>query len=212
MIELKNLAIGYDEYIPVLKNINYTFEDNKIYGILGQSGYGKTTLLKTICGLLKPLDGQVLINNKPLIGARENNIYMMFQNYTCFDWLSCIDNILLAKKIKSNIVREDVNNALKWLDKVGLLDKKENYPTELSGGQKQRLALARTLFMSPDIVLMDEPLSALDEKTRKDMQDLIIQDHKQDKNIIIMITHSKEEAERVCDVIIDITKEKGFNN
>lgn len=212
MIELKNLTIGYDEYMPVLKNINYTFEDNKIYGILGQSGYGKSTLLKTICGLLKPLNGQVLINNKPLIGARENNIYMMFQNYTCFDWLSCIDNILLAKKIKSNIVREDVNSALKWLDKVGLLDKKDNYPTELSGGQKQRLALARTLFMSPDIVLMDEPLSALDEDTRKDMQDLIIQDHKQDKNIIIMITHSKEEAERVCDVIIDITKEKGFNN
>lgn len=210
MIELKNLTIGYEEYNPVLRNINYTFEDNKIYGILGKSGYGKSTLLKTICGLLDPLDGQVLINNKPLVGARENNVYMMFQNYTCFDWLSCIDNILIAKKIKSEITREDINSALKWLDRVGLLEKKDNYPTELSGGQKQRLALARTLFMGPDIVLMDEPLSALDEKTRKDMQDLIIQDHKNDKNIIIMITHSKEEAERVCDVVIDITKEGGF--
>lgn len=206
MIELKNLTIGYDRDSPIIKNINYTFESNKIYGIIGESGFGKSTLLKTICGLLKPLLGEVLIDNKPLKGARENNIYMMFQNYTSFDWLTCIDNILIAKEIHGKITDEDRKNALIWLKSVGLQEKVDKYPSQLSGGQKQRLALARTLFMSPYAVLMDEPLSALDEKTRSDMQDLIMEDHKKDKNIIVMVTHSLNEAEKMCDEIIDISK------
>lgn len=205
-IELKNLSIGYEYGNPVLSNINYTFQDNKIYGIIGKSGLGKSTLLQTIAGLEKPLDGEILFNGEPLRSARENDIMMLFQNYTCFDWLTELDNVLIAKRVKGKVTPQDITLAKAWLQRVGLGENK--YPTQLSGGMRQRLALARTLFMNPAVVLMDEPLSALDEKTRKDMQDLIIADHANDKNIIIMVTHSTEEAERVCDIVIDLNKFK----
>lgn len=211
MIELKNLSIGYSRDTPLMTDVNYVFDDNKIYGILGKSGYGKSTLLKTISGLLKPISGEVIINKNVVRNARTSEAYMMFQNYTCFDWLKCLDNVLIAKKVHDSITMTDIQNAKKWLNAVGLGNDLNKYPTQLSGGMKQRLALARTLFMNPKVVLMDEPLSALDEKTRTAMQNLIIEDHKHDKNIIIMVTHSHEEAEKVCDVVIDFSK-GGFNN
>lgn len=206
MIELKNLSIGYDNE-PILTGINYTFEDNKIYGILGKSGYGKTTLLRTLCGLLKPIDGEILIDGKPFRNAREDKIYMMFQNYTSFDWLTCLENVTIVKKIaEGKVTEKNIATATEIMKLVGLGEKLDWYPTQLSGGQKQRLALARTIFMNPAVVLMDEPLSALDEKTRADMQQLIKNDHDHDKNIIIMITHSTEEAHKMCDVVINIEK------
>ena len=211
MIELKNLTIGYSKSIPLISDVNYTFEDNKIYGILGKSGYGKSTLLRTIAGLQKPLNGEVIIDGNIVKNARTSGAYMMFQNYTCFDWLKCLDNVLIAQKVHGKISEKDIEDAKKWLNAVGLGNDLDKYPTQLSGGMKQRLALARTLFMNPKVVLMDEPLSALDEKTRAAMQNLIMEDHSHDKNIIIMITHSHEEAERVCDVVIDFEK-GGFKN
>lgn len=211
MVELKNLTIGYDN-TPILSNINYTFEDNKIYGILGRSGYGKTTLLRTMCGILKPISGEILIDGKPFRSAREDSIYMMFQNYTSFDWLNCLDNVLIVKKINGKVTEKNISVATELLKLVGLGDKINKFPTQLSGGQRQRLALARTIFMNPAVVLMDEPLSALDEKTRADMQQLIKNDHEHDKNIIIMITHSSEEANKLCDVVINIETEGGFHN
>lgn len=206
MIELRNLSIGYSRDTPLMTNVNYVFEDNKIYGILGKSGYGKSTLLKTIAGLLKPISGEVIIDKSVVRNARTSEAYMMFQNYTCFDWLKCLDNVLIAQKVHGPVTMSDVEDAKKWLNAVGLGNDLDKYPTQLSGGMKQRLALARTLFMNPKVVLMDEPLSALDEKTRLAMQELIMDDHRHDKNIIIMITHSHEEAERVCDVVIDFSK------
>lgn len=211
MIELEKLTIGYSRDTPLISNINFRFEDNKIYGILGKSGFGKSTLLKTIAGLQKPLSGGVYIDKNLVENPRTSEAYMMFQNYTCFDWLKCLDNVLIAQKVKGKITEQHIEDATKWLRAVGLGNDLDKYPTQLSGGMKQRLALARTLFMNPKVVLMDEPLSALDEKTRTAMQDLIVEDHKHDKNIIIMITHSHEEAERICDVVIKFDK-GGFEN
>lgn len=206
MIELKDLTIGYNKYEPIVKNLNYTFKDNMIYGIIGESGIGKSTMLKTIAGLLKPINGEVLKDGKQIKNAGKEDIYMMFQNYTCFDWLTCLDNVTIAKRIKGSISDEDINDAKQRLIDVGLEERMSYYPTQLSGGQKQRLALARTLFMDPYAVLMDEPLSALDEKTRSEMQSLIVKDHENDKNIIIMITHSTDEAKRMCNKILEFTK------
>lgn len=203
MIEIKNLKTGYARDKPLMQNFNYNFE-SKIYGILGTSGCGKTTLLRTIAGLMKPLEGQVLIDGQVVTKASKNNVYMMHQNYTSFDWLTCLDNILIAKEIKSKINEDDVVRAIHMLHLVGLSEHQHKYPKQLSGGQRQRLALARTLFMNPEVVLMDEPLSALDNTTRIQMQNLIIKQHKEIKNTIIMVTHSKEEAERMCDVIIEL--------
>ena len=203
MIELKNLTTGYTRDKPLKENFTYTFENNKIYGILGESGCGKSTLLKTIAGLIYPLEGEVHIDGNVIGKAYKNDIYMMHQNYTSFNWLTCLDNILITEKVKHRRITDETKaNALRWLEMVGLKGYENKYPTQLSGGMKQRLALARTLYMKPSIILMDEPLSALDEKTREDMQDLILDIHKETNNTIIMITHSKEEAEKMCDVIL----------
>lgn len=203
MIEVKNLYTGYCRDKPLLKDFNYDF-DTKVYGILGQSGCGKTTLLRTIAGLMKPLSGEVVISGEVVTKASKNNVYMMHQNYTSFDWLRCLDNILIAKKVKGRVNGEDINRAKQILSLVGLEGNEDKFPKQLSGGMRQRLALARTLFMSPEIILMDEPLSALDVNTREIMQDLIIQKHKETNNTIIMVTHSKEEAKKMCDVIIEL--------
>lgn len=205
MIEVKNVTTGYSRESPVMKNINYKFE-NKIYGILGESGCGKTTFLRTLAGLTNPLSGTVYVDGEKIRKNKKNNIYMMHQNYTSFDWKTCIENVLIARRIKQRICNSDILDAKRMLDKVGLHGVEDKYPGQLSGGQKQRLALARTLFTNPKIILMDEPLSALDEKTRSDMQSLIIQLHKDTCNTIIMVTHSTNEAKKMCDVIIDFNK------
>lgn len=206
MIKLNNLCTGYSRDKPLLINFNYEF-DNKIYGILGESGCGKTTLLRTIAGLTKSLDGEVFINNKKVMKANKSNVYMLHQNYTCFDWMNCLENILIAKKIKENVTDKDIDIAKQLLKRVGLYEHINKYPSQLSGGQRQRLALARTLFMNPQILLMDEPLSALDETTRAEMQNMIIELHNKLHNTIIMVTHSKAEAEKMCDVIINLKRE-----
>lgn len=196
MIEIKNVAIGYNN-VAIRERLNYTFEYRKIYGILGESGAGKTTLLKTIAGLLKPISGTIYLEGK--------KPYLMHQQYTCFDWLTCIDNILVVDKVRHKaITKERIQLAAEYLKDVGLYDDYmwQKYPTQLSGGQKQRLALARALYKEPDLMLMDEPLSALDEKTREEMQDLILEKHKVMNNTIIMVTHSTAEAEKMCDEII----------
>ena len=203
MIELRKVTTGYSRDKPIQKDFSYSFENNMIYGILGESGCGKTTLLKTIAGLMQPLSGEVYVDNVKLRKAGENDIYMMHQNYTSFDWLTCLDNILITRKVKHLHIGPNENgDAVRMLKAVGLKGHILDYPTQLSGGQRQRLALARTLYIEPQIILMDEPLSALDEETRADMQELILDIHKKTKNTIIMVTHSKKEAEKMCDKIL----------
>ena len=203
MIVVNNLYTGYVRASPLLKDFSYQF-DNKVYGILGESGCGKTTLLRTIAGLTKPLSGEVLVNGVKINKPHKSGIYMLHQNYTSFDWLTCIDNVLIAKKIQGYVTEEDINKAKRMLDAVKLGEAINKYPRQLSGGMRQRLALARTLFINPKIILMDEPLSALDGKTRGEMQDLILNIHKQTKNTILMVTHSTEEANKMCDEIIKL--------
>lgn len=203
MIVLNDLYTGYSRNSPLLTGFNYRF-DKKIYGILGESGCGKTTLLRTIAGLTKPLQGEAIINGVKDNRPNKNGIYMLHQNYTSFDWMTCLDNILIAKKVKGKVTNTDKENALKMLELVKLNEHVYKYPRQLSGGMRQRLALARTLFMQPQIILMDEPLSALDSVTRLEMQKLIIKMHKNTNNTIIMVTHSTEEAEKMCDEIIKL--------
>lgn len=197
MIKMNNVSIGYNS-LAIRENINYTFDDGKIYGILGESGIGKTTFLKTIVGLLKPIKGNIESNYS------KQEIFMMHQSYTCFDWLNCLDNILITERIKYHKITKELKiKAQASLKAVGLKGYENKYPTQLSGGQRQRLALARTLFTSPKVILMDEPLSALDEETRKNMQDLILNTHKINNNTIIIVTHSKSEANKLCDKILN---------
>lgn len=203
MIELRNLTTGYSRDKPLLQNYSAKF-DRKIYGILGESGCGKTTLLRTIAGLMKPLSGEVIVDGSVITKASQHNIFMMHQNYTSFDWLTCLENILLPVKIKKHVTNEDVQMAKQFLNDVGLNEYEQKFPKQLSGGQRQRLALARTLFAKPQIILMDEPLSALDSQTRCAMQELVMDQHKRENNTVILVTHSFDEAEKMCDSIINL--------
>ena len=194
MIELKKLSTGYSKDKVILSNFSHTFHDNAIYAIMGKSGCGKTTLLKTISGLLKPISGSVLVDGKE-VKDTNRRVYMMNQRYTSFDWLTCLDNILIIDKVdgvKSN--KERIDRALFLLDSVGLAGYESTYPSRLSGGQKQRLALARAMFAESQYILMDEPLSALDEVTRRSLQIQLRDFQKEHKNTLIMVTHSEEEA------------------
>lgn len=194
MILLNDLVIGYDK--PLMKPLSLNFEQGKVYGILGKSGCGKSTLLRTIAKMEKPLSGHICRNNNW-------QIYMMHQKYTNFNWLTCLDNVLIAERNKSKR-KEKISQAKEVLKQVGLEDYLDRYPTELSGGMQQRLSLARVLFVKPKILLMDEPLSALDDNTRETMQKLIMDIHKETNNTIIMVTHSVEEAHKMCDEIIKL--------
>lgn len=194
MITLNNLVVGYKQ--PLMKPLNATFEDGKIYGILGKSGCGKSTLLKTIAKMHKPLSGTIQRNDN-------QQIYMMHQRYTNFSWLTCLDNVLIAER-KKRKRKELEPYAIEVLKQVGLGEYLDRYPTELSGGMQQRLALARVLFKKPQYLLMDEPLSALDDATRAKMQELIMDIHKETNNTIIMVTHSVDEANKMCDKIIKL--------
>lgn len=203
MITLTNLVIGYDK--PLMSPLNLTFNDGKIYGILGKSGCGKSTLLKTIAKMQKQISGNVIRDDK-------SQIYMMHQRYTNFNWLTCLDNVLIAERNKSKR-KEMIPQAKEVLKQVGLEDYLDRYPTELSGGMQQRLSLARVFFVKPKILLMDEPLSALDDNTRATMQKLIMDVHKETNNTIIMVTHSVEEAHKMCDEIFKLKNggnENGF--
>lgn len=194
MITLNELVIGYQK--PLMAPLSITFEDGMVYGILGKSGCGKSTLLKTISGMIKPISGEVQFDN-------DHGVYMMHQRYTNFNWLTCIDNVLIAERRKQN--RKELRPVAEAiLEQVGLGEYMGRYPTELSGGMQQRLSLARVLFVRPYYLFMDEPLSALDDTTREQMQRLILDIHSETHNTILMVTHSLSEATKMCDYIIKV--------
>lgn len=199
MIKLNDLSIGYFGE-PIMEHLNLDFEDGLIYGVLAKSGAGKTTLLKTIAGLIPPIKGHVSIDGVYYRTSKRNPVYMMHQRYSNFNWLTCLDNVLIAQRDKK---LRDSDEAMKVLAAVGLDQYTDKWPSQLSGGMQQRLALARTLYVQPKYLLMDEPLSALDDKTRSSMQRLILDVHAATQNTIIMVTHSQDEAFKMCDDIIE---------
>ena len=206
LLEVKNLKKYFKTpkgMLHAVDDVSFTIDRGRTLGVVGESGCGKTTLLKTMAGLIYPLSGEIYVDGSILTKAYKNDIYMMHQNYTCFNWMTCLDNILIIEKINHNKVTNDIKaNALHMLERVGLKEYAYKYPMQLSGGMRQRLALARVLYAQPKILLMDEPLSALDEITRKSMQDLIIETQRNNKSTIILVTHSDAEAKRMCHEII----------
>ena len=213
MIECKDLTFKYGNNV-IFKNLNLQFKDNTITSIMGPSGKGKTTLLRCIAGLNNPSSGFVVYedsdfnpfdeeNYETIITEPDSRIFMMHQHYSNFPWKNCLDNVLFPLKLNNEITKNDIEIAKQLLNEVGLTDYTK-YPGELSGGMNQRLAFARTLIMKPKVLLMDEPMSALDEDTRKVMQELLLKMHKKTKNIIILVTHSLKEAQYLSDKIVNL--------
>ncbi|MEN8244235.1 MAG: ABC transporter ATP-binding protein [Thermodesulfobacteriota bacterium] len=179
--------------IEALKNISLTLDEGEILTVLGPSGCGKTTLLNIIAGFLAPTGGQVTLNGKQVTGPGPER-GMVFQQGALFEWMTVRKNIGFGPRMKGvskAITKESVDELLEI---VGLHDYGEKAVYELSGGMQQRVALARCLANDPDVILMDEPLGALDALTREKMQGLILKLWKETGKTIILITHAVEEA------------------
>lgn len=207
VIKLHNITQSYDEN-KILHNINYTFENNKFYTILGPSGCGKTTILKLIGGFIHPTGGEIFFENKKMnnVDANKRKVNTVFQDYALFPHLNVYDNIafgLRVKKTGKKLLDDKVHEVLKL---TNLMEYKYRDISELSGGQRQRVAIARAVVNEPDILLLDEPLSALDQKLRVDMQYELKEMQKRLGIIFIFVTHDQEEALALSDEIIVMQK------
>ncbi|ADO76463.1 ABC transporter ATP-binding protein [Halanaerobium praevalens] len=192
MIKVNDLSFAYEKE-KVLKNINFELEKGESLAIIGSSGCGKTTLLYLLAGLEKSTRGKILINSQPLTEIRAKS-GVILQDYGLFPWKSVYHNLALGLKIRGinkNKIKTKVNFVLK---KLKIFKFKDKYPAELSGGQKQRVAVGRSLILEPDLLLMDEPFSALDALTREEMQNLILKIHQQEDLTFVLVTHDIREA------------------
>jgi taurine transport system ATP-binding protein len=179
--------------VEALKNINLSIEKGELMSVLGPSGCGKTTLLNILAGFLAPTLGEITLGETRVIGP-DSSRGMVFQQGALFEWMNVSKNIGFGPKMAGVPQSEIDAKVNKLLDIVGLQDFGQKMIYELSGGMQQRVALARCLANDPDVILMDEPLGALDALTREKMQSLVLDIWKETGKTIILITHSVEEA------------------
>ncbi len=206
MIELKKVSKKYKDKV-ILKDISIKFEENNITCLIGESGCGKTTILKMINRLIKPTSGEIYINNeniknKDIIKLRRSIGYVI-QQTGLFPHMTIKNNIELISKIEK-LPQKFINERIyEVMEMVGLDNALlENYPSELSGGQQQRIGIARAFFTNPEIILMDEPFSALDPITRSSLQDELLRIQAKYHKTIIFVTHDMDEAIKIADKIV----------
>lgn len=208
-LEISNLSKHYGEgknRTEVLKNINLKVADGEFIAIVGFSGSGKTTLISALAGLIKPDEGGVIFKGKEITGPGPER-GVVFQSYSLLPWLSVAGNVCLAVDavFKAKSKAESRSIAETYINMVGLTAARDRKPAELSGGMRQRVAVARALAMRPELLLMDEPLSALDALTRAKLQDEFADICEQEKKTIILVTNDVDEAILLADRIIPLT-------
>jgi len=207
-LELENVGKTYGkgkEKTEVLSNINLKIEEGEFVAIVGFTGSGKTTLVNLINGLIQPTSGKVRFKGKPVMGTGHER-GVIFQNYSLLPWLSVGENVSMAVKMafpkeKKPLIRERVDT---YVDMVGLLPAIHKRPNELSGGMRQRVAVARALAMKPEMLIMDEPLGALDALTRGTLQDEILTIWNRNKCTVLLITNDIDEGMYMADRIIPL--------
>lgn len=179
-----------NEITHALAEVNLAIQPGEFVSIVGTSGCGKSTILRLIAGLIRPTTGEIRLGGKPIVGAGPDR-GMVFQKATLFPWLTVEKNVSFSLRMQKKQDKELVEHMLKM---VGLEDFRKDYPHQLSGGMAQRVALVRSLINHPDILLLDEPLGALDAFTRMNMQDEILNIWREQKQTVVMVTHDVEEA------------------
>lgn len=202
-LEIKNISKKFNK-LNVLKGIDISINKGEFISFLGPSGCGKTTLLRIIAGLENQDNGEIIIDGKDVskLDPSKRKVGIVFQNYALFPNLNVYENIAYGLKNKKLSKREIDEEVKKMVDLVGLEECISKYPFEISGGQQQRVALARSLVLKPDILLLDEPLSALDAKVRENLRDEIKSLQRKLNITTIMVTHDQEEAIIISDRII----------
>lgn len=213
MIEVKHLYKSFEDK-TVLNDINVVFEDGKTNLIIGQSGSGKTVLMKNLVGLLTPSSGEVLYDNRDFVTMSKNEKVMMrremgmiFQSAALFDSLSVLENVMFPLDMFSNMnYRERVKRAQECLDRVNLIDAQQKYPGEISGGMQKRVAIARAIVLNPKYLFCDEPNSGLDPKTSLVIDDLLSGITKEYKMTTIINTHDMNSVMGIGENILFIYK------
>ena len=195
---LKKIYHTKNKEIEAISDFSLTLNENEFIALVGPSGCGKSTILKILSGIEEKSDGKVEIKENTKLGY-------MLQEDSLFDWLTIKENCLLGLKIQNILNNETEKNVLRLLETYGLKDFINSYPSNLSGGMRQRVALIRTLAINPDILLLDEPFSALDYQSRLAVSDDVYKIIKKEKKSAIIVTHDIAEAISMADHIIVLT-------
>jgi NitT/TauT family transport system ATP-binding protein len=207
-VSVRGVSMIYPGPVQALKDIDLDFPAGELTSLLGPSGCGKTTLLKIIAGLLTPAAGIVTVNGKKVEGPGPERAFV-FQDFALLPWATVIRNVAFGLELRGVPVSEREAVAEKYIGEVGLRGFERKYPHELSGGMRQRVGLARALSVKADVLLMDEPFSAVDEQTRRKFQEDLLQLVAVEKRTFLFVTHSIEEAVYLSDRIVLLSPRPG---
>lgn len=210
-IELRHvthLYLSAHRAFMAVKDINLRVEEGEFICLVGPSGCGKTTLLSLIAGLEQPTSGELFIDGKPVSGTSSQVGYMLQQDYL-FNWRSIEDNVFLGLEIQGIRNKETEEYALHLLEEMELVDVRRSSPTQLSGGMRQRVALVRTLACQPDVLLLDEPFSALDYHTKLKLEDLVFTTLRRHKKTALLVTHDLSESIALGDRVTILSRNPG---
>ncbi|NOZ06025.1 MAG: ATP-binding cassette domain-containing protein [Chloroflexi bacterium] len=205
MIIVRGLTFSYADQTPIFENLHWHVAHGEAWSVIGPSGCGKTTLLYLLAGLLHPTKGEVLVDGQPLQRPRPRT-GLILQDYGLLPWATVAENAALGLRVRqfygpdgrhaprSQQVSPPAEKVDFWLKRLGIDRVRDHYPVQISGGQRQRTAIARTLAMTPDLLLMDEPFSSIDALTREELQDLTLALREETALTTVLVTHSIEEA------------------
>ena len=211
ILTLSDINYSYHELsgeTKALENISFTVDSGEFIAIVGPSGCGKSTLLSIIAGLLIPKDGSISLNDKPLITEKSKIGYMLQKDHL-FEWRSVLSNVMLGLEIQKNVNDATRTKSMDLLKTYGLEEFAHAKPSQLSGGMRQRVALIRTLVLEPELLLLDEPFSALDYQTRLTVSDDIWRIIKKEQKTAILVTHDLSEAVSMADRVLVLSTRPG---
>jgi NitT/TauT family transport system ATP-binding protein len=207
MLDVRDLTFGYADQLPLFRDFDWQVSANEAWAIIGPSGCGKSTLLYLLAGLRQPTRGKIEIGGQPLVRPRPRT-GLILQDYGLLPWATVAENAALGLRVRrfygpdgrhaptgERLGRKEIDQRVnRWLDRLGIIALQAQYPSQISGGQRQRTAIARTLAMNPDLLLMDEPFSSLDALTREDLERLTLELRTETGVATIVVTHNIEEA------------------
>lgn len=201
-------TFGSNAAMPVLDDINIGVQAGTFVSLIGRSGCGKSTIFNMVAGLLRPLEGTIDLDGEDISG-KAGLVGYMLQKDLLLPWRTIIDNVILGLELGNRSKAECRELALPFLQRYGLAGFENRYPKELSGGMRQRVALLRTLLCNTDVILLDEPFSALDAQTRGDMQAWLLDIWSEFNKTIVLVTHDVEEAVYLSDEIVVLSSRPG---
>jgi NitT/TauT family transport system ATP-binding protein len=207
-VEVSGVSKRYATGVEALRDVSVAFARGRLTTLLGPSGCGKTTLLKIVAGLVRPTTGEVRVAGRRVEGPGPERAFV-FQDFALLPWATVLRNVAFGLELRGVPLGARQETARRWIGEVGLAGFEQSYPHQLSGGMRQRVGLARALCVDADIILMDEPFSAVDEQTRRKFQEDLLVLLRDRGRTVIFVTHSIEEAVYLSDRIVLLTPRPG---